>query len=253
MTVLAMGYGSSEEYVVKIADSPPAMSAVRQETAALQRLVNSPLAEQAPKIILGDTPWQNCLIQAQSVVAANSFRQSTHITPEHFAFLTQLSRLDRRSVVLSQTDLWRGLVEKMELVEKHDLPAAVVRGFAALKQDGFADVDVAVHRTHGDFAAWNLRRADSKIVAVDWEDSESQGVFYTDLLYCLYSRWEVSSRITAADMLDEQMAACRELAGLSGLSHAPVRVVLLVWLLNRYLSTGERQVVLLLEQLWKSP
>jgi len=54
----------------------------------------------------------------------------------------------------------------------------------SLLEDGAWNGVVPAVRIHGDFAPWNLkRRPDGRLSAIDWEDSEENGLPYVDLLH----------------------------------------------------------------------
>ena len=42
------------------------------------------------------------------------------------------------------------------------------------------------HRTHGDFAPWNIRTGTDGLKIIDWEDSDLAGVVYTDVFHFVF-------------------------------------------------------------------
>ena len=88
---------------------------------------------------------------------------------------------------------------------------------------------------HGDFAPWNLRGAEARWTAIDWERGEPRGVPGWDALHYVIQRAVLVDRLPAAALLDiiERVLRSRDFAdylaaaGLAGHGRAVVSSYLL--------------------------
>lgn len=247
ITALVLDKLGKKEFVVKIADTEYGAEAIRQESTALRRIASSPLREQAPQVVTDQREWNGYSIQVQTLVAGDSFRQTQTLTDAHFKFLNELSQIDRIIVPIHSTPAWKNLISSLDNIDLSNLPRPIVSVIKRFTRDNFKSKTILCHRTHGDFAPWNIRLKGDAIYVVDWEDSEQIGLPFTDALYFLYSRSELSGLPNPTKMLIKMKRVCERLVWEAELLKENIGDVLRFWLLNEYLLKPDSYLIAILE------
>jgi hypothetical protein len=221
---------------VKVADTPLRAEANRREAAALRALRDSPIVKNVPRLIIPEGRWHGYYVQVQSAVGHRATRQMPHLTEAHFAFLSELSRMNRKTLPLSETDAWRALSEGANAARLAASSGPVADAFSVMKSDGFGRRTVVSHMTHGDFVPWNIRGKGKRLFVIDWEQASPAGLALADLFTFLYRQgayvgpWPGAARLSAALRRSADCLAAR--AGYPRFDH---RATLLACMLLEYL------------------
>lgn len=248
MTVLAMAANGGQDVVVKIADTESARLALERETKALRQLADSPLAGQAPAIFFEEL-WHGYLVQAQQKCPFPPNKQIPILTPIHMAFLTKLTKLGRQTLPISQTSVYQGIRDALGS-EADWIPSYVQRIAGRVLSDRFSGSPIVCHRTHGDFAPWNLRLYRGQIMAYDWEDTDPRGAAFTDIFHFLFRQaWLVGPWPGAAAILRTMRSAAGSLAERAGIDKTMIDSALLLWALGQHLHAPSNPMLQILHVL----
>lgn len=205
--------------VAKVADTPAAAQAVRREADTLRRLGRETgLREWLPAVLLDDIfgvpSGRGLVVTAQEWVGGASFRCSARLTDAHVAFLTALTRVGAKDILVSR---WAGLAELERRIEER--ASAGEDGAAAqdILRDVLRDLERArfrAHRIHGDFAPWNVRAVPGvagSFRVVDWEASEAEGLPFYDAVFfaARVARLLRGERTSLMDFARDPIAALR--------------------------------------------
>jgi len=236
ITALAIAEGGNPDVIVKIADTELGADAIRQEAEALQAIAESSLAGHAPRLIAQGS-WNRYVVQIQEAISGDGRAQMPHLTGVHFEFLAGLSRLDRTRIPCRETRIWRDL--KLRTAGMPLQPASSTARLALDRvfSPTFADLPVTCHRTHGDFAPWNIKLHRGRLLAYDWADSQSAGLALSDLFHFLFRQASlVGPWRGAQSLLRSMMRSASTLVGMAALPETHIRPALLLWALQEYVK-----------------
>jgi thymidylate kinase len=234
------------DVVVKIADSKGGMEAICQESEALRLLSATTLADQVPKLLF-EEQWNGLLVQCQSVVKRDYKKQITCLTETHLVFLAELSRFDRKSTALKDTELWLELENRYNLSSAEELPVTIKKAWDIIRKR-FSDKTVICHRTHGDFAPWNIALNNGRISVFDWEDSQQYGVEFTDIFHFLYRQAsEVGPWSGAGYLLKSIRTFCALLSSRARYPQIDMSMILLLCMIREYCAEPQNKIVEMLE------
>lgn len=240
ITALAVTGGQGKDVVVKIADTELGAEAIKQESQALQMIAASELSGQAPKLI-AEGQWCGYYVQLQEKAIGNSRRQIDRLTESHLEFLSKLAMIERKVLPLKETRIWQNVKALAGATSSKAMPQSIRIALEKALSDEFANMPVVCHRTHGDFAPWNIKVHNGKLFVYDWEDSLSDGLALTDIFHFLYRQASlVGSWPGARNLILLITDSARSLISFVGLgelsSKQPIKAVLTVWIVQAYLS-----------------
>lgn len=216
ITALGIAQRGNPDVVIKIADTDAGTEAIAQETQALQALVASDLAAQVPRLLL-EADWNGYRIQVQGALPHGGSRQESRLTDSHLAFLSSLSRIGRRTMPLRQTRMWQHVKAWAKTTPTEAMPDAIRALMHRILSDACGDVCIVCHRTHGDFAPWNVTTHRGKLFVYDWEDSLPDGLALTDAFHFLFRQASLVGPWPGARALAGAMAdVARRVSHLSG-------------------------------------
>ena len=236
ITALAVAPRDRADVVVKIADTKLGAEAIRQEADALLALSTSPLAPQVPTLIGERMEWGGYSLRIQSNVGSAHGNQVPVLTDQHFAFLSAMGRIGRRSLPLSETRVWQDTTSLIHSTGPSALPAPLHEAAIRLNSDSLIRRRVVCHRTHGDFAPWNMRTTSGSLFVLDWEDSRPDGLAFCDLLHFVYRQAAVVGPWPGPEGIWRRMLQSAErLRAITGDRRSGIPVAALVWMINEYL------------------
>ena len=186
ITALAVTKANEMNTVVKIADSVLASRALKQESEALKIIAASSLADQVPILVI-EKRWNSLYIQAQEEILARNNRQVTNVTNSHIDFLSKLSAIERKVMPLKNSSTWKNIKAWVDTSSLGFWPQSMLSAVDKVLSPEYANMLIVCHRTHGDFAPWNIRiKCNGKLNVYDWEDSLSDGLALTDVFHFLF-------------------------------------------------------------------
>ena len=233
ITALAIAKDGNDDVVVKIADTQSGVEAIKQETEALRDIAKSPLADYAPEVI-AEGACGSYYLQIQEKLSTGGSQAST-LTDAHIDFLKELSRISRRECLLRETSIWQKLRDRLE---KHDtVPSEVASVVRYVFSEEVANTKVCSHRSHGDFAPWNISMRSGSCLVYDWEDSLGDAMAFSDLFHFVYRQaalvgpwpggWSIVGQVSEYVV---------RLAERSGVSADNIELSLSVWSLHEYMN-----------------
>jgi len=240
ITALAVTCGQGKDVVVKIADTELGTEAIKQESKALQAIADSELSGQAPKLI-AEGKWCSYYVQLQEKAVGISHKQTSSLTNAHLDFLSKLSTVDRKVTPLKETRIWQNVKALAGAASSKALPQSIRIALEKALSNEFANMPVVCHRTHGDFAPWNIKVHNGKLFIYDWEDSLPDGLALTDIFHFLYRQASLVGPWPGARNLMLLMTdSARSLISFMGLdelsSKQSIKAVLTVWIVQAYLN-----------------
>ena len=254
ITALAVAAGKQPDLVVKISDTGQGAEAIRQETQALSALAASPLADQVPKLVVEDGEWNGYTIQVQSAAPTCFRKQISRLTRQHFEFLAELAKMGRTVQLLQSTKTWQKLCALIDKTDMVSLPKSVVEVIHVLRSDGYAKSEVVCHRTHGDFTPWNIHHSNGRLFVMDWEESEADGLWLSDLLYFIYRQASLVGPWPGASQVEQSFGkATARLRTNVGYHEFDWLKTCLIWALYEYLVRPTANLEELLRSLSELP
>ncbi len=249
MTALAIAGQQGKDVLVRIADTELGADAIRQESRALRAIGASDLSGQVPEMI-AEGRWNNYFVQLQEGMSYPAKRQITHLTGSHLVFLSRLSRMDRKLMYFNKTWIWNRLRTWAETNRLADVPCSVRNLLHAILSGDLAGKLVVCHRTHGDFAPWNIKACDGRLFVLDWEDSLPDGLALTDAFHFLYRQASlVGPWPGAIQMVRRMHRAVAALCRPEGPQIAERKTYLQIWMLHEYMHYASDRIVEMCDQL----
>jgi hypothetical protein len=176
-------------------------------------------------------------------------KQVARLTPMHRAFLLGLSQLGHKVVPLRETQIWSRLKSWSQTDRLSDTPHPVGSLLNTALSGSFAEKPVVCHRTHGDFAPWNIKVRARSLFVYDWEDSLPDGLALTDAFHFLYRQASLIGPWPGATRMMHRMLS--EVAPLCRPERAQIpdpMTYLQTWMLNEYLNSPSEHIVEMCEQ-----
>lgn len=191
-------------------------------------LHNHPLAGQVPQMM-------GLVENGHGVALYQEYRarlkvRSIVLTDAVVDFLAQLSTIDRRSRPLQQ------VLDKLTFAGYCDLAGGEESSICSiwrwLQRRSEEGAVVHEHRCHGDCAPWNCSWTAQGLFVFDWEESKPQALAFGDAFYfVLAPALHVVGKKNHADLMQKALSLAEQVAKLSGMSRANVRVHFALWLL----------------------
>lgn len=247
ITVLGISSDYHEQIVAKMADTDRGSAAIKQESAALRALAQSPLSGSVPALI-AEGEYGPYAIQLQSCLPKDYGQRGT-LSIEHMRFLSTLSEINRASIPIHGTAAWHVFSDVVNSSGAGRLPEAIIRIASRLQNTGIIDRIVDCHMTHGDFAPWNIICKDNAILAYDWEDSSLSGFPFHDIFHFIYRHASlVGPWPGSASILKMMRDAAASLSLLSDI-RCDIHDSLAVWCLAEYVRKPNSRLLELTNEL----
>jgi hypothetical protein len=200
--------------ILKHGASSPARAALHREAEALRAMAETNLAGQIPQLIGIYDDVNTTMLQQEYRVRRPRFTRN--LRAEACRFLAGMARVGWKKRALSSCIA--GLHGFETVVAKMQSTGATVPG----------------HRSHGDFAAWNMSWTKQGLFVFDWEDSVSWAPAYSDAFHFV-----VAPALHVARNPDPQKVSkvakifASEVARAAGLDIADIPLCWEVWLLEQ--------------------
>lgn len=185
------------EAIVKMTRAPEFNFRLANEAASLSKLAQKGYVEAGtyPELLFFDT-YQGHAVLAQRAIHGEPFRQRTTLRPDcpygrnAIEWITRLGRESANRAAATPKQVAAGLMKLFAQFEEiYQLPEEELRflreqiGRIESAQGGFPLVF-----QHGDPGSWNLLvRKDGRVVFLDWESGEPEGMPLWDLFYFVRS------------------------------------------------------------------
>lgn len=240
LTLLACSQEGKQEWVIKLADSKVGKKALARETSALQTLSESPVARHVPRLIPVGVPWMGHTVTMQSMLAPACLGRMTRLSTSHGEFLIKLACLGVNFRPLWQTACWSRVVREYESRVQGDWPKPVQDAFSWLAQPLVLNQSVPCCRTHGDFSPWNIRFQGGILYVIDWEESEEDGLAFTDIFYYFYCQLGKNRRAEPAILFRDFRLAMDRSDYQERVASGPLTEIIRLWLLDRFFRWQEQ-------------
>lgn len=243
LTALAVADDGHDDVVVKLADTTAAAAALRRESEALTALAHTPVGPHLPRLLL-ERAWRDSAVQVQHCVPSDSLRQVPRLNERLMRLLVELSHTGRAEVPARATAAWQRIEECVRNGGGDKVPPAVARCAQQMACPEVAGQHVVCHRTHGDFAPWNIKWHGDRLFVVDWEASEPSGLALSDACHFIYRRASLVGPWPGGPaMLRMLRTTCEKLARRAELPAAGVEAALRLWMLDEYLSQPSAHIL----------
>ena len=246
ISALALSADCHSQVVVKIGDTDEASAAIRNESATLSILAQSPLASVVP-VLIAEHEWGPYSIQVQSYLPKRS-RQCKSLTNAHMDFLSELSHIDRRRLPIHRTKEWRIISELPNSPVRKDVPGSIWHLASRILDCGIGEAPVECHMIHGDFTPWNIIYEDGCIFVYDWEDSSPVGVPLQDAFHFVYRQaalvgpWRVKSVLRLMREVGTALTRKSEI-------RCDIDYILGIWCVKEYIRRPSQQITELAAEL----
>ncbi len=236
ITALAVSE-DGQNSVVKIADTNKGRNAIRQEGDALSILNSTELFCHVPDLIIQEASWMGYTIQVQSEILLDIDKQSPVLSKQHYKFLIGLSFINRKVSEIQKTETYVNLIGKLERVSLKEQPNLFVKIIDFIQTNEFRKQKIVSHRTHGDFAPWNIKAKGKQFFVVDWEESLSDGLALTDIFHFIYRNAALVGPWKGGfDLLNQFKKSVDLFNKEAELPELNYNAILSIWLTNEYLK-----------------
>ncbi len=223
--------------VVKIADTNKGRDAIRQESDALNILNSTKLFCHVPDLIVQEANWMEYSIQVQSEILLDIDKQNSVLSKQHYQFLIGLSFINRRVIEINKTATYINLIKKLEPFSLKEQPDLLIKIIDFIQTNEFRKQKIVCHRTHGDFAPWNIKAKDQQFFVVDWEESLSDGLALTDIFHFIYRNAALVGPWKGGfDLLNQFKKSADLLIKEAKLPELNYDAILSIWLTTEYLK-----------------
>ncbi len=141
--------------ILKISDTVLGAEAIHQEAEALKALAGNSISFEVPKLLLLDR-WAGHTIQVQTPVPLDSDQQIQRPTRAHIKIIKALAAIGRELKPLKATSTWKHIETGWIACNPARFHPIMHHIFNYLRTSAL-EKRVICHRTHGDFAPWNMR------------------------------------------------------------------------------------------------
>ncbi len=236
ITALAIADRGGNDVVVRIADSEAGLRAVERESEALRAIHSSGLSGQVPRP-LAEGWWNSYYLLVQEGRLTSANRQEIRLTEHHLGFLRKLSRIGTKILPFGETRQWKELKKWSESDQSADIPTPLGRILNKVLSGDTAANPLVLHRTHGDFAPWNIKTGNDRLFVYDWEESQPDGLALTDAFHFLFRQASlVGPWPGAAQMVLRLYGETETLCRPEGPGLADRGTYLQIWILKEYMA-----------------
>ena len=214
--------------ILKVAETPRARASLMNEASALSALSQLPLASYVPK--LEDLISSDAMLTLCQEYRSRRPVSQRKLNAAVINFLGQLMALNHQSTPLSV--YLQVLPDDSEECMADDVISACRALRGKLQNQAELNVEILLHRTHGDFAPWNCIWTDQNLFVFDWEESEADGLALQDAFYYVIApALLVQRKASAAETLNAVFCFANRVVEASG-QKLDIRIYLALWLLT---------------------
>jgi hypothetical protein len=229
---------------VKVGWNEATNDLVQNEAATLRRLEVAPLRACMAPSVLHAAWWQGHYVCIQSPSDGKFEAAPGALTPCYLAVQQELAAIHTRWISLRQTAFWANLHRQIDSAPnayyRHILRQGMYTAETRLGNGG-----LPFHFSHGDFAPWNARMLNSRLLLFDWEYSTREAPPGYDLFHFivqtarLLHKWspgQTCRLIRRQELVGKDIAGHLENLGLRGLEIEPLLLLYVLERLAFYIS-----------------
>lgn len=101
-------------------------------------------------------------------ISSNGVRTKT-LTASHLTALVEMSLIERKTIFISQWQLFHNLKEDFKKIDDKRIPTNIIRKINTLIQNTAPNETVELCLSQGDFTQWNMYKNNEKLAIYDWE------------------------------------------------------------------------------------
>jgi hypothetical protein len=224
---------------VKVGWNELTRSLVRNEAAALERRVATPLdLARVPRVIHSGA-WQGLEICVTTPFPRDVRRYGGSALPSLPALAEVAGLNGIREAGLAESTYWARLGERIEASKSSAQTSERLSGFVDRLAKAYGTLPISFATWHGDWVPWNMGWADGRLFVWDWEHSAADVPFGFDLLHFQFQVEFISKRRSFEDAAI--LSRRRAVALLRGLGMAPTtgEIVFRLYLLEAFLRYFE--------------
>ncbi len=170
----------------KVGSTDVTNALVQREADILRHLAGGSFHTFAVPRVLHAGWWNGRYVCVQSPPAAGrATRASERLTPRYVDILKELATVRDRRVPLNESSFWKHLQRQVEEVSNPCYREPLQRGIHSVVQ-GLHGVALPFHLAHGDFAPWNMKVVEDRIVLFDWEHARQGASPAWDLFHFMF-------------------------------------------------------------------
>ncbi len=215
--------------ILKHGDSPIARAALRNEASALQAMSQTSLAAQVP--LLCDVVDRDGSVTLRQEYRSRQRMGSARLNRAAVEFLGELSRQGRCSRPLAEVLSQPGLMSVSEARAQGHAAYARVRDHL----DVLAAKRTMIwgHRSHGDFAPWNVSWTTKGFFVFDWEASQTWCEAFCDAFYFVVApELHVKKRTDPTRTINKALKMAANVAKRGGFEGADLTICFALWILR---------------------
>lgn len=159
---------------VKVGWNRETISLVQREEAILKQLVETSFSTVKVPCIIHAGWWNDHYLLIQEPPQGKTRNPPRELTMEHLEFLWELGRLKSSKSKLIESEHWKRLRKRVELVKMQGFSyyAHVFERSIGVIEDWIGDEALSFGFRHGDFTSWNMLLLKEKLYVFDWEYAE---------------------------------------------------------------------------------
>ena len=187
---------------LKIGCNPEAIDAIHNEESIL-RLLQTHFFSTAtvPKVIYAGY-WNDCYLLIQRPPSVRTDTSPGRITYQHFAFLSELYGVPLQTQLARNEFLGR-IRQRVEKLEKLGYGGSALPVLDVLEEfRGVGENDVIFGFMHGDFAPWNILRAQNRLFVFDWENAHTTSIPGWDLFHFIVQTGILVHHLSAGEIYE---------------------------------------------------
>jgi len=230
-TVVLPIFSAKPEVILKVGESQGARQSLLNEVAVLQGLYDSSIASNVPRLIkIKDTKSALTLFQEYRARQQVAERLSEAAIID---FLGQLSTIERKLCTLDS--VLENITSPEPIESNKNIVSDVVRAiWSRLSAQADKGINVWQHRSHGDFAPWNISWTDKGLFVYDWEESRDQDLAFSDAFYFVVGKAvHIGRQPNPARTLRATLKFAQRVVVATGFNNVDLNTYFALWALRR--------------------
>lgn len=167
---------------VKVGWNTITNSLVQNEAEVLRCLGNGSFSSLVAPTVLYAGWWEECFFCLQSPPGDKVKVAPGTLTPRYLAVQKELAAVQTRRVSLRESTFWAGLSQRIERVQDTYYRHILQHG-SSTAEAWLGDGPLPFHFSHGDYAPWNTRLLNGRLLLFDWEYSAPEAPPGYDLFH----------------------------------------------------------------------
>jgi len=223
---------------VKVGWNEATNTLVRNETEVLKHLAASSFHSFTAPHLVHSGLWNGRFLCVQASVEGRIQPAPRDMTPQYLGALQELALQYTESMPLKDSPFWINLLERIEKIPSKRSPHILRQGVRAV-EDWLSNTRLPFHFCHGDFAPWNAKLDNGRLLLFDWEYADLKAPPGWDLFhFIVQTLWLLQKRtpgeIHKAVLKDAmQNESIRMYLESLNIKEGHLRPLFLAYLLNR--------------------